>query len=102
MEALVNLTEIVEREVDHAEIQAESALARAQSVIHIALTAGSRRQHVVRRYLGGVKTSYLRRVRQGDYDLTVRELGKILAACGYRLTLGMELADPRPEGSETK
>lgn len=71
------------------EIQAESALARAQSLIYIARTAGPKRPREISKILG-VDARYLSRVCQGDYDLTVRELGKILAASGYRLTIGFE------------
>lgn len=77
-------------EYDHPDVQAESALAQAQSLIQVALTAGPRRQHEIRKLLGA-NTRYLKDVRKGEYDLTVRELGKILAASGFDLTLGMEV-----------
>lgn len=73
------------------EVREESTLAMAQSVIQNALNQSALSVATVARRMGVDPGSVLHMLR-GDYRLTVKELGRIVAACGFEVHFRLKRA----------
>ena len=75
-------------------ISKEAAIAGAQSTIYNAMReSGLTRAEVGRRM--GTARSYVSRMLQGDYNLTIRTYARALAACGFEARFSRARVDPQ-------
>ena len=71
----------------------ENAIALANALMLGALhEAGMRRTDLARAL--GVSRPFVTKLLQGDHNLTVRAMARILAACGFELRFSRVKADP--------
>ena len=67
----------------------ELALAMAQFEMENALNdSGLRRTDIAKRL--GVTRPFIAKMLRGDYNLTVKSMARVMAACGYELRFGRE------------
>ena len=75
------------------EILEEAALAGAQSSIYNAMSEAKLTRAEVGRRMGSAR-SFVTRILQGDYNLTIRTYARALAACGFEARFSRVRIDP--------
>lgn len=75
---------------EEIEIQGETALVMAQSTMQQTLNiSGLKLSILYDRGIKNIDDGKLSELFMGHYDLTVKEMGRFIAACGYELKFGV-------------
>lgn len=79
----------------------ELALAMAQSTVSEAIYRSPLSQSGVAKRLG-INRAFIAKILRGDYNLTVKTLARVVAACGFELRFSLVRTTPPESGKETR